>query len=133
MNARYPIVAARARYRCEYCHAPEVIASFPFEVEHVVPVSRGGANDLDNLALACRACNLFKSNHIEAVDPESGEIVPLFHPRLHLWEEHFAWDAEQGLLMGRTAIGRATASLLQFDTPQQQEARRLWIRLGLFP
>lgn len=31
-----------------------------FEIEHVIPVSRGGSNDLENLVWACRPCNRLK-------------------------------------------------------------------------
>jgi hypothetical protein len=51
MNPAYPEVASRAGHRCEYCHAPEVIFNFPFEVEHVIPIARGGSDALQNLAL----------------------------------------------------------------------------------
>jgi hypothetical protein len=34
MNPLYARVAARAGDRCEYCHAPEAVFNFPFEVEH---------------------------------------------------------------------------------------------------
>ena len=37
MNPQYAEVARRAGHRCEYCHAPEVIFNFPFEVEHILP------------------------------------------------------------------------------------------------
>lgn len=37
MNSRYALVSARAGHRCEYCHAPEAIFNFPFEVEHALP------------------------------------------------------------------------------------------------
>jgi hypothetical protein len=40
MNPFYPLVALRAYYRCEYCHAPEFVFSFPFEIEHVISVIR---------------------------------------------------------------------------------------------
>ena len=58
MNRRYVNVAARAGHRCEYCRAPEVIFNLPFEVEHVVPISRQGPDDEPNLALACRPASL---------------------------------------------------------------------------
>ena len=58
MNPAYPVVSERAEHRCEYCRAPELVFNFPFEVEHIVPVCRGGANTDANLALACRSCNL---------------------------------------------------------------------------
>ena len=60
MNPFYHLVADRACHRCEYCHAPELVFNFPFEVEHIIPTSRGGANVEINLALACRSCNLRK-------------------------------------------------------------------------
>src|SRR2546430_4982751 len=60
MNPRYPAVSHRAVHRCEYCHAPEAIFNLPFEVEHVIPISRDGTDGEINLALACRSCNLHK-------------------------------------------------------------------------
>ncbi|PYS66694.1 MAG: hypothetical protein DMF74_00250 [Acidobacteria bacterium] len=34
--------------------------NLPFEVEHVIPISRDGTDGETNLALACRSCNLHK-------------------------------------------------------------------------
>jgi hypothetical protein len=42
MNALYPLVAARAEHRCEFCRAPEIIFNFRFEVEHIVPQASSG-------------------------------------------------------------------------------------------
>jgi hypothetical protein len=44
MNPSYHEIARRALHRCEYCHAPELVFNLPFEVEHIVPLSRNGAN-----------------------------------------------------------------------------------------
>jgi len=57
MNPRYALVASRAVHHCEYCHAPEIVFNFPFEVEHIVPIVRYGDDVANNWALACRACN----------------------------------------------------------------------------
>ncbi len=46
------------RHTCAYCKAQNV----PLEIEHIVPVSRGGSNRVSNLALACRPCNQQKGN-----------------------------------------------------------------------
>ena len=81
MNPHYPLVAERAAHRCEYCHAPEATFNFAFEVEHVVPPLQGGPDDETNWALACRACNVHKSDHLDGQDPETQTPVPLFHPR----------------------------------------------------
>jgi 5-methylcytosine-specific restriction endonuclease McrA len=61
VNPLYPAVAERAGHRCEYCHAPEQIFNFTFEVEHIHPRASGGGNNPENLALACESCNLHKA------------------------------------------------------------------------
>src|SRR5215216_5940901 len=63
------LVASRARFRCEYCLAPEILFNVRMEVEHIYPLSLGGADELPNLALACRACNGFKHTATMARDP----------------------------------------------------------------
>ena len=99
----------------------------------MTPPGRGGTDDESNLALRCRSCNVFKTDAIEAVDPQSGKRVPLFNPRRDKWEDHFAVDAKNGLLMGLTPVGRATVTLLQMNRPTQVTARNIWARLKLFP
>jgi hypothetical protein len=133
VNPHYPRIAERASHRCEYCHAPEAVFNFPFEVEHVVPVSRGGTDEDDNRALACRACNLFKSDPVTGPDAGVGREVPLFHPRQHSWEEHFRVEQETGILRGISPVGRATVVTLQMNSPVQLAARRVWMALRLFP
>jgi len=133
MNPHYAQVALRAGHRCEYCHAPEAVFNFPLEVEHIVPVARGGDDTAANWALACRACNLYKAMHVNGSDPESHEMVRLFHPREDRWENHFQVVIESGEIVGRTSIGRATAARLGMNSAAQVAARRQWMRLGLFP
>jgi hypothetical protein len=58
MNHRYARAALRAGHRCEYCCAPEVVFNFPFEVEHITPVSRGGADAEAREAFHLTACFL---------------------------------------------------------------------------
>jgi hypothetical protein len=132
MNAQYSSVARRANHRCEYCGAPEVIFNFPFEVEHIRPISRGGADDESNLALACRSCNIHKSNWVTAIDPVTEIEVPLFNPRTEAWPDHFQLDFETGEIRGLSPTGRATVERLRIDRRVQVTARIRWIRLGLF-
>lgn len=87
MNPLYLAIAERAAHRCEYCRAPESIFNFPFEVEHIVPASHGGVGDPSNLALACRAYDLFKADRLQAVDDLTSEAVGVFNPRQQRWEE----------------------------------------------
>ncbi len=133
MNAQYAAVAQRAQHRCEYCHAPEALFNLPFEVEHIMPPSYGGTEEEANLALACRACNLFKSDRVQSRDPASRSLVRLFHPRDDSWDEHFAVDPETGSVLGTTAIGRATTVQLRMNSAVQLAARIQWMRLDLFP
>jgi hypothetical protein len=133
VTSRYTSVSQRAGHRCEYCHAPEAIFNFAFEVEHVIPVAAQGSDDDSNLALACRACNLYKTNHLTGVDEVSQTEVSLFHPRRDRWEDHFAVDPETCAIQGLTPVGRATVARLRMNAPLQLEARRQWKRLGLFP
>jgi hypothetical protein len=133
MNPHDPSVARRAAHRCEYCHAPEAVFNFPFEVEHVHPTSRGGADDDSNFCLSCRACNLRKSDRLKFRDDVTKQDAPLFDPRRQRWSEHFQVDLESAELQGMTPTGRATVACLDLNNPLQISARQLWIRLRLFP
>lgn len=132
MNPHYPEVALRAGHRCEYCHAPEAVFNFALEVEHILPLSRGGQDTVANCALACRACNLYKASHVSGIDPQTQETVRLFHPREDQWEDH-VHATESGEIEGQTPVGRATVARLEINSIAQVAARMLWIRLGLFP
>src|SRR5918992_4806912 len=95
MPPRRRAVEQRAGWRCEYCRAPQRICGYRFHVEHIWPRTLGGTDDRSNLALACGPCNFAKGARTHATDPLTGESFPLFHPRIHCWDEHFAW-AEDG-------------------------------------
>ena len=133
MNSRYTLVALRAGHRCEYCHASEVVFNFPFEIEHIIPIAHNGTDMEANLALACRACTLRKATHVSGIDSETQAVIRLFHPRQDRWETHFRADIESGKIDGLTTIGRATIVQLVMNSEAQIEARRQWMRLGLFP
>lgn len=50
----------RDSFTCQYCgkSAPEVV----LHVDHIMPVSKGGDNEITNLITACQTCNQGKSN-----------------------------------------------------------------------
>jgi HNH endonuclease len=129
MNPNYPLVSARALDKCEYCRVPQGIIGVDFDVDHVTPKARGGTTTEDNLALACRSCNQYKSDHVRAVDELTGQEVSLFNPRLDEWHEHFSFVEETFEIKGLTAVGRATVSRLRINSVRQVEARKLWLRL----
>ncbi len=133
MNQYYSEVAARASHHCEYCHAPELVFNFHFEVEHIIPISKQDTDSTDNLALACRSCNLRKGSSTSVISPNSNIEVRLFNPRNDQWHQHFLADPESGIVNGITDIGKVTVEKLMMNSSSQLSARKLWIRLGLFP
>lgn len=92
-------------------------------MDHILPVIHGGGDELSNLALACRACNLRKSDRTEAMDEETGQVVRTFRSRTDRWVEHFHFDHETGALVPLTAIGRVTIAMLDLNHPRQIVAR----------
>src|SRR6185503_11997785 len=91
----------RAGGICEYCHMAQEHDDAPFEIDHVIARKHGGRRILQNLALSCFYDNSYKGSNIAGLDPESGLLVRLFHPRRHKWPHHFRWDGPYPL--GRTA------------------------------
>ena len=75
----------------------------------------------DNLALACHRCNLRKGPNLTGIDPMSGEMVPLFHPRRDQWTEHFLFRGVR--IEGLTPVGRATAHVLGMNDTRRLELR----------
>jgi len=126
-------VAQQARHRCGYCLSSEQIVGLSMEIDHLIPQALGGPTLEENLWLACSACNAFKGHRISARDPESGQQVRLFNPRKQSWDEHFAWMESGSRIVGRTAVGRATAKALRLNRPLLIEARRCWVKAGWHP
>jgi hypothetical protein len=102
-----------------------------FHVEHIIPQSRGGQSQLDNLAWACPSCNLHKANRVASVDLETGNEVPLFNPRADNWTAHFRWDDYR--VVGQTPIGRATVAALDLNHPRRIRIREAEALFILFP
>jgi 5-methylcytosine-specific restriction endonuclease McrA len=64
----------RDDFRCAYCgkrFAPEKLT-----VDHVIPSSRGGTNDWNNVLTCCSPCNLRKGNKT----PKEAGMKPLRQP-----------------------------------------------------
>lgn len=133
MHPKYSIVAARANRVCEYCNAPEIISNVAFEVDHTTPLSKGGSDEFENLALSCRICNLRKSDHTTAIDPLTQSTVALFNPRQHRWSDHFEKSRTSPyLIISKTSIGHAAIVRLDLNSNLQVRAREFWVALGIF-
>lgn len=107
------LVRDRAAGRCEYCLTLQAIMRGVFPVDHIIARQHHGPTELENLALACNRCNLQKGPNIAGLDPETGLLTRLFHPRRDSWPEHFEWRGS--LIVGRTDVGRTTVQLLDFN------------------
>jgi HNH endonuclease len=123
-----------ARNRCGYCLSPQHLVMARLEIEHIIPLLKGGPNAISNLWLACPFCNGHKAAKTHATDPSTGVLVPLFNPRTQVWSEHFAWIDSGLLIQGTTPIGRATVVALQLSTdPDALTVRSYWILAGWHP
>lgn len=52
----------RDNYICQYCGTDLSEQSRNLSIDHVIPLTKGGSHNRDNLATACKSCNLKKRN-----------------------------------------------------------------------
>ncbi len=126
-------LAEAARHRCGYCLTQERISGIPLTIEHLIPKARGGRDDEANLWLSCRLCNEAKGVLTEAIDPQTGERVPLFNPRLQVWDDHFTWSGNGTQIIGQTPVGRATVTALSLNSEFRVRTRAIWVEVGWHP
>ena len=74
---------ARDRYRCQYCgrHSAELKPREALTRDHLIPISRGGTNEWNNVVTACSTCNARKGNHLAAeigMHPLHAPVEPHF-------------------------------------------------------
>jgi hypothetical protein len=115
---------------CEYCRLPQASDPLPFQIDHIIAEQHGGRTVRSNLALSCLFCNKRKGPNIAGIDPKSRRMVRLFHPRRDKWNRHFRWRGP--VLVGRTAIGRATIAVLAINDIQNVALRAALIENGEF-
>jgi hypothetical protein len=120
----------RANGCCEYCFFPEVATLSSHEVDHIIAEKHGGLTETNNLALSCTLCNKYKGSDLTSIDPETENIIPLYHPRRDIWNEHFR--LEGAVILPITSIGRVTVRLLQLNRQDRIEERKLLIENGIF-
>ncbi|HEV8542196.1 MAG TPA: HNH endonuclease [Verrucomicrobiae bacterium] len=105
----------------------------PFAIEHILPQSRGGGNDIANLAYCCPGCNGHKARKIAGIDPATRALAPLFNPRSQRWDHHFRWASEGTRIEGLSPTGGATIAALRLNREGLINLRRLMVSAGLHP
>ena len=96
-------VRTRANHRCEYCGIHQrLYRDFAFHIT---------------------------SSILSGLDPESGELTRLFHPRTDHWSDHFEMAAN-GQLIGLTDVGRTTVHVLNMNSEIRTRIRQEMATLG---
>lgn len=126
-------VFQRAGFECEYCRGPQELQSADLEVDHIWPKGKGGKATADNLCAACRKCNEYKHLQTEATDSKTGKRLPLYNPRNQRWNEHFKFSRDYTIILGKTAVGRATVQALNLNRYRAVLLRQLWRKAGWHP
>jgi HNH endonuclease len=80
----------------------------------VIAEKHGGTTVEANLAFTCWRCNRHKGPDLASIDPDAGVFCQLFDPCAQRWRDRFV--LREGVIVGVTPEGRATARLLQLNT-----------------
>ncbi len=100
-------VFLRDEFCCQYCTKSFIASELTFD--HVIPRSKGGRTNWENVVAACTRCNLQKANKMpgkKGVGPvkppfrpnsyqlqENGRKFPPNHLH-HTWTDYLYWDVE---------------------------------------
>lgn len=65
-------------FRCEYCNR-DLIASFndydSWQIDHVIPSSKGGIHEYENMAVSCKTCNFLKRDYLPTGETRNERIA----------------------------------------------------------
>jgi 5-methylcytosine-specific restriction endonuclease McrA len=100
-------VFLRDSFSCQYCG--DELPAHNLTFDHVIPRSKGGQTEWENVVAACGGCNLVKGNKL----PHQCGMHPLRHPRMpstyelqengrafppsylhETWRDFLYWDSE---------------------------------------
>ncbi|MGY6528730.1 MAG: HNH endonuclease [Cyanobacterium sp.] len=56
-------VYQRDNYRCQSCGKPSQETTL--NIDHIIPLAKGGSNDISNLQTLCSNCNLQKKDKLD--------------------------------------------------------------------
>ena len=116
----------RDRFMCRYCGA--IPGESELQIDHIVPIAKGGTNSLLNLITACRLCNAGKGTRAAENVP-----IPL---DVHAWtevqraQERALADQIQGVIDARKESFQKTVTLIcnewQIPSIRKNVAKHVW-------
>ena len=68
-------VIQRDNYTCVYCGIPANEMVDSFHIDHFIPISKGGGNEIDNLRTSCSKCNLKKNDKILETEKDLNDLT----------------------------------------------------------
>lgn len=81
-------------FRCEYCNR-DLLASFndydSWQIDHVIPLSKGGIHEYDNMAVSCKTCNFLKRDYLPTGETRNERLADA---RRHVQELRVMREAE---------------------------------------
>jgi 5-methylcytosine-specific restriction endonuclease McrA len=80
-------ILARDGYTCGYC------GDTANEVDHIIPLKRGGSSDPENLVACCRTCNIQKKDQNVGVFLAQRSTPPVFAGVLSLKQSKTMLDS----------------------------------------
>lgn len=112
-------------HRCAYCGAKP--SDERLEVDHVIPVSKGGTNEMGNLIVACRTCNIGKGRRmlLNVTESDIGVFVKNAERREAAVFPRFDGVPPQAY-SAEAACGNLVAAWLT-------QLRRWWVEVEILP
>lgn len=65
----------RQKSKCYWCQSKLDQGKGAFHIDHVVPLSRGGSNDISNIVIACPTCNMSRNNKLPHEWVDGGRLL----------------------------------------------------------
>lgn len=62
-------ILSRQKFNCELCHKP--ISNSSYQIDHIIPLNKGGSNNDINLQALCYECHIFKTANLD------NNLIPL--------------------------------------------------------
>lgn len=88
-------ILLRDMFTCQYCSKP--VTSSTATLDHVIPISRGGKTNFENIVSSCGPCNTAKGSSID-IKPINKPRVPDYYElinkskRLSVSVKHPSWN-----------------------------------------